>query len=104
MAAAKKTKSPVKNAAPAYLPFKVGDAILIRTVTMIDLGRVKAIGPDFIVLQDGGWVADTGRFSEMIATGTLKEYELVDAPWILVGRGAICDVFPWRHDLPKVTK
>ena len=21
----------------------------------------------------------------------------------LVGRGAICDVFPWKHDLPKAT-
>ena len=104
--AAKKAKSPATSAAPiaTELPFKVGDAILIRTVTMIDLGRVKAILPDFIVLEDGGWVADTGRFSQMIATGSLNEFELVDAPWFLVGRGAIVDACPWQHDLPKATK
>jgi hypothetical protein len=85
------------------LPFKVGDAILVRSVTMIDLGRVVSIGRDFIVLEDGGWVADTGRFSTMLATGALGEFEKAPS-WMLVGRGAICDVFPWPHALPKDTK
>jgi hypothetical protein len=85
------------------LPFKVGDSILIRTVTMIDLGRVVSIGRDFIVLEDGGWVADTGRFSQMLATGVLNEFERAPS-WFLVGRGAICDAFPWPHALPKDTK
>jgi len=85
------------------LPFKVGDAVLIRTVTMIDLCSVVSIGRDFIVLEDGGWVADTGRFSAMLATGTLNEFERIES-WFLVGRGAICDVFPWKHALPKATK
>lgn len=85
------------------LPFKIGDAILIRTVTMIDLGRVVAIGRDFITLEDGGWVADTGRFNEMLATGKLNEFERCET-WFMVGRGAVCDVFPWKHPLPKATK
>jgi hypothetical protein len=93
-----------RRAAPhVALPFKVGDAVLIRTVTMIDLGRVRAIGRDFLTLEEGGWVADTGRFSKMLETGDLSEFE--SAPdWILVGRGAICDAFPWRHALPRTTK
>lgn len=85
------------------LPFKVGDAILIRTVTMIQLGRVRSIGRDFFVLEDAGWVADTGRFSTMLETGTLNEYERAPS-WVLVGRGAIVDVFPWKHTLPEKTK
>ena len=85
------------------LPFGPGDAVVIRTVTMIDLGRVKSIGRDFIVLEDGGWVADTGRFSEMLATGKLNEFERAPS-WFLVGRGAICDAFPWSHEIPKATK
>ena len=85
------------------LPFKVGDAILIRTVTMIQLGRVLAIGRDFITMEDGGWVADTARFSTMLEKGTMNEFER--APdWFLVGRGAIVDVYPWKHALPKDTK
>jgi hypothetical protein len=85
------------------LPFGVGDAILIRTVTMIDLGRVVAIGHDFIVLEDGGWVAETARFSEMLKTGALNEFERVPG-WFLVARGSICDLFPWDHPLPQQTK
>ena len=85
------------------LPFKAGDAILVRTVTLIDLGRVVAIGRDFITMADGGWVASTGRFNEMLRTGKLDEFERCDLPWFLVGRGAICDVFPWPHTIPKAS-
>jgi hypothetical protein len=91
-----------KSAEP--LPFGVGDSILIRTVTsMIQLGRVRATGRDFIVLDDGGWVADTGQFSTMLETGALNEVERVPS-WIMVGRGAIIDVVPWSHPLPRATK
>jgi hypothetical protein len=91
------------GAKPEKLPFGVGDAILIRTVTMIQLGRVTAIGRDFITLEDGGWVADTARFSETLATGTLNEFERAPG-WFLVGRGAIVDVYPWVHQIPKESK
>jgi hypothetical protein len=86
------------------LPFGVGDAIIIRTVTLIDLGRVIAIGRDFITMTDGGWVASTGRFSEMLKSGKLDEFERCDLPWFLVGRGAICDVFPWPYPIPKASQ
>jgi hypothetical protein len=97
-----RVRSKKKPAGPD-LPFKPGDAIIIRTVTLIDLGRVVAIGNDFITLTDGGWVASTGRFSETLKTGKLDEFERCELPWFLVGRGAICDVFPWPYDIPKVT-
>jgi hypothetical protein len=90
------------------LPFKIGDAILIRTVTMIDVGRVKAIGAlrgaPFVVLEDGGWIADTGRFSVTLETGSLSEFERCNLPWFLVWLGSGVDTFPWPHPLPKVTK
>ena len=90
-----------RKAVPPF-PFGPGDAVLIRTVTMIDVGRVVAVGPDWIKLEDGGWVASTKRFSETLKTGALDEFER--APfWFVVGRGAICDAFPWPHPLPQVT-
>jgi hypothetical protein len=88
---------------PTPLPFGPGDAIIIRTVTLIDLGRVLAIGRDFITMTDGGWVASTGRFHEMLQSGKLDEFERCDLPWFIVGRGAICDVFPWPHPIPKAS-
>src|SRR5258708_6790348 len=81
------------------LPFGIGDAILIRTVTMIQLGRVKDIGADFFTMEDGGWVADTGRFAAMLVNGTVEEFERAPS-WFLVGRGAIVDVYPWVHKIP----
>lgn len=88
---------------PGGLPFRVGDAVLIRTVTMIQVGRVAAIGADFITLDDASWVADTARFSETLEHGTLNEVERCPS-WCMVGRGAVVDVFPWDHDLPQATK
>jgi hypothetical protein len=88
---------------PSMLPFKVGDCILIRTVTMIQLGRVRTVAPTFLVLDDGGWVADTARFSETLRDGKLNEYEK-STQWIYVSLGSVVDIYPWTHDLPKETK
>jgi hypothetical protein len=85
------------------LPFGVGDKVLIRTVTMYQLGTVKAIGRDFITLDDGGWAADCGKFSDCLAKGSLNEFERAPS-WFLVGRGAIVDIYPWAHGVPKATK
>lgn len=85
------------------LPFGVGDPILIRTVTMIQIGTVRNIGPNFITLEDAGWVADTGRFGECLKNGTVSEFERAPE-WVLVGRGAIVDTYPWPHDVPKESK
>lgn len=48
------------------VPFKIGTKYLIRTVTMIQTGEVKEIYPQFLVLKDAAWIADTGRFSEAL--------------------------------------
>lgn len=95
------SKSPEAEAAD--IPFHAGESILIRTVTMTLLGRVRTIGADFIVLDDGGWVADTGRFSEALLRGDVGEYEKAPS-WIVVGRGSIVDIYPWSHELPRETK
>jgi hypothetical protein len=85
------------------LPFAVGDKVLIRTVTLYQLGVVRAITPEFIELGDCGWVADMGRFGESLATGRLNEFERAPS-WCLVARGSIVDIYPWAHEIPKATK
>jgi len=84
------------------LPFGPGDKVLIRTVTMAQIGEVQSVDATFIVLKEGGWLADSGRFSECLATGKLNEFERAPS-WIVVAIGAIVDVFPWLHDVPKET-
>ena len=82
--------------------WKVGNAYLIRTVTMAQVGRLESITSKELVLTDASWVADTGRFSEALSSGTLEEVERVSK--CLVNRTAIIDAFDWNHPLPQHTK
>lgn len=83
--------------------FKPGMVVFIRTVTMHHIGRIVDVTPDWFVLDDCSWVADSGRFSDALTTGTLNETErFPDRVW--VGRGAIVDVTLWNHPLPTVSK
>lgn len=84
-------------------PFKIGEAYLIRTVTMIALGKLESVGQHELVLSSASWVADTGRFYNAIKEGKLNEVE----PFIndvIVGRGSIIDATIWTHKLPREQK
>jgi len=83
--------------------WEVGKAYLIRTVTHIDIGIVKAVGDKEILLSDCAWIADTGRYHQAIKDGELNEVE----PYIndvILGRGAIIDSTEWTHTLPRDQK
>lgn len=83
-------------------PFEIGKKYLVRTVTMIQLGILKWVGPKEIVLENASWVADTGRFNNALKNGEVKENE----PFVndvIIGRGAICDMTEWSRELlPEV--
>jgi len=82
---------------------QIGTAVLIRTVTMYYTGRVKAVSASEIELDEAAWIADCGRFADALRTGTLKEVEPYPGCCI-VSRGAIVDVSPWNHPLPREQK
>ena len=85
------------------LPFRVGEAYFIRTVTYFATGRVKVIVGSFLVLEDAAWIADTGRFSDALAKGVMNEVEPVSTE-MFVNTNSIIDVFPWKHKLPTERK
>ena len=83
--------------------FVVGKCYFIRTVTYHSVGRLLAIFPEELVLEDASWVADSGRFHTALKTGQLDEVEpFIDAA--IIARGGIIDATVWSHDLPKVQK
>jgi hypothetical protein len=83
--------------------FKVGESYLVRTVTMIVLGRVVWVGDKEIEMEEASWVADTGRFYDAICNGSLSEVEpFIDN--VIIGRGALIDATIWKHKLPRVQK
>jgi len=81
----------------------LGQSVMIRTVTHYYTGRIIALTPHEVVLDEAAWIADTGRFSVAMATGVLDEVE----PYpdgVSVMRGAIVDCAPWNHPLPREMK
>lgn len=80
----------------------VGQKLFIRTVTYHCTGKVVKRMGAFIELEDGAWIADSGRFSNAIKNGELDEVEPVGTMW--VNLSSVVDFFPWKHGLPKTQK
>jgi len=72
-------------------PFEIGAVYLIRTVTMIDTGRLLRVTPTELVLEDAAWIADTGRFSDALKAVSFNEIEPFPDGEVIIGRGAIID-------------
>lgn len=89
----------------AESPYRVGNTVLIRTVTYFWVGTIVEISEAECLLRDAGWVADTGRFSRALATGVLEEVEPVPPKEIVsIRSSSIIDVVRWNHPLPKEAK
>jgi len=80
-----------------------GAAVFIRTVTHNYTGRVVSVSDRWVTLADAAWIADSGRWAAALATGTLSEVEPFPGE-VLVSLGAVVDVSPWAHPLPRTTK
>lgn len=80
-----------KGAKQQDSPYEIGQVYLIRTVTMIDTGRVVRVTPQEIVLSEAAWIADTGRFADALQRVTFNEVEPFPDGEVIVGRGAVVD-------------
>lgn len=72
-------------------PYEIGKTYLIRTVTMIDTGRIVSVTQQEIVIEDAAWIADTGRFSDAVEKAEFDEVEPFPSGQVIIGRGAIID-------------
>lgn len=80
-----------------------GKNVFIRTVTHYYTGHLLTADGPFFHLEDAAWIADTGRFADALATGTLSEIEPYPGS-CFVSAAAIIDLCEWQHDLPRVQK
>ena len=67
-------------------PFEIGAIYLIRTVTMIDTGRLLRVTPMELVLEEAAWIADTGRFSDALKKLSFNEVEPFPDGEVIIGR------------------
>lgn len=71
--------------------WEIGANYLIRTVTMIDTGRLVAITAQELLLEDAAWIADTGRFADAVEKAEFGEVEPFPVGRVILGRGSIID-------------
>ncbi len=79
------------TSSPSSSPWEIGSVYLIRTVTMIDTGRLVAVTEQELVLEDAAWIADTGRFSDSLKKAEFVEVEPFPDGRVIVGRGSVID-------------
>lgn len=90
---------------PVRSPVRVGNTVFIRTVTHYYTGRIVLLTDLELVLEEAAWIADTGRFSDAMSTGTLNEVEPYPIGTLVsINRGAGCDVSDWPYPLPRTKK
>ena len=83
-------------------PYKIGANYLIRTVTMIQTGRLVDVTDQELVLEDAAWIADTGRFSNALSKVEFSEVEPFPEGQVIVGRGSIIDATQIKGPLPRI--
>lgn len=84
--------------------WEVGNNYVIRTVTMIQVGKLIQVTDNELVLEDCAWVADTGRYSEFLNKGTVNEVEPFPDGKVIVGRHSIVDACKWKFKLLRDVK
>lgn len=77
--------------------WEVGKHYVLRTVTMIDVGKLVAVTEQELVLENASWIADTGRWNTFLKDGTYTESEPFPDGRVVVGRNAIIDAVLWKH-------
>lgn len=79
--------------------WQVGKNYVLRTVTMIQVGKLVAVDNQELVLETAAWVADTGRWADFLTKGKVNEVEPFPEGRVIVGRNSIIDACIWKHDL-----
>jgi len=80
----------------------VGKQFFFRTVTYHMVGKVTKIIGDFLRLEQASWIADSGRFSQAVKTGSFSEIEPVGT--CFVNLKSVTDFFPANYKLPTEQK
>ena len=82
-------------------PYVIGKKYLIRTVTMIYTGKLVAIYPNELVIEQVSWIPETKRWMQSCANGDFEEIEpYPKSAKVIIGRQAMLDAFIVNWKLP----
>ena len=77
--------------------WQVGQHYVLRTVTMIDVGKLVEVTDHELVLENASWIADTGRWSNFLEKGEYDESEPFPDGRVIIGRDSVIDAVIWKH-------
>ena len=80
--------------------WEIGKDYVIRTVTMIYIGKLEKVTEQELLLSDCAWIPETSRWNEFL-TGK-KPVEMEPYPNdVIIGRGAILDATVYKEKLKR---
>lgn len=94
----KELNSLIRQPKHKYFPYKVGDKVFIRTVTLYYTGQIESLNGDWITLTNASWIADTGRFYDFLKDGKCNEYESFQKS-VSIPVQSLIDITEWQHNL-----
>ncbi len=80
--------TPPQNSCAGF--WQLGEDYVIRTVTMIYLGKLKAVNDKELLLEDCAWIPDTSRWNEFLSGSKPSEMEPYQND-VIIGRSALLD-------------
>lgn len=92
------------QARPTSGRWQIGKNYFIRTVTHHLLGKLEEITEHELWMSSVSWIADDGRFSDMLAKGEALEVEPAPEGDVAIGRGSLIDAYLWTHALLRIVK
>lgn len=91
---------------PPSIPgrWQIGKHYFVRTVTHHFLGKLEEVTEHELWFSSVSWIADDGRFNELLKNGTANEVEPAPEGDVPIGRGALIDAHLWSHALLRTVK
>lgn len=82
--------------------FEKGKAYIFRTVTHINIGRVKDQDNVFLVLEDVSWIPDVSSWSKCLKEGESGIVHVEPfAGDVVFHKHSLIDAAEWTHSLPN---
>jgi len=92
------------SAAPSGGRWRIGKNYFVRTVTHHLLGTLEEVTDQELWFSSVSWIADDGRFNELLKNGTANEVEPAPEGDVAIGRGSLIDAYLWPHGLLRSVK
>lgn len=88
-------KKPINNGF-----YQLGEDYMLRTVTMIYLGKLKEETHDALILEDCAWIPDTSPWSEFLQGKKPNEMEPYSED-VIVYKGALLDATRMKNKIKR---